>query len=414
MSELDFLLEILERSGAHLLLDVNNAFVNSVNHGTDACAFLAGLPHEKILQIHIAGHFRETENFVIDTHGEAVCQDVWSLLSGLGEVMPLPPILIERDNNIPAIDERLEEVRKAKKIYRKSMGASVVRPSQQSGNIAGKSSAHPYPSLSHVQNFFLKLCTDVSFDDSEENLHRSVPDALANHLTQIPKERLLVYRRLTTANIENILKKTFPLLFHWIPEKMGMRLTRLFLSEKIQSNQYRQIPHEFVNFLNRDPESKSLLTKRLLQLADYEFNEYDLIFNDDPQESLTSDPNVPLENTCVILNPALALKRYNYPVHAVSKTNAPTELADEENLILLYRDPLDFKIRSLQLSPNSYIFLGVFLNSPRRLLTEGLEEVISRLPQSDPHDLTRECLKFLKNLVDKRIVVALTQDNATI
>jgi hypothetical protein len=265
-----------------------------------------------------------------------------------------------------------------------------------------------------VQNFFLKLCTDLSFDNSAENLRCSVPNTLANHLTRIPKERLLVYRRLTTANIENILKKTFPLLFHWISEKTGMRLIRLFLSEKIRSNQYRQIPHEFINFLNHNPEPKSLLTKRLLQLADYEFNEYDLIFNDDPQESLTSDPNVPLENTCVILNPALALKRYNYPVHAVSKTNAPTELADEENLILLYRDPLDFKIRSLQLSPNSYIFLGVFLNSPRRLLTEGLEEVISRLPQSDPHDLTRECLKFLKNLVDKRIIVALAQDNATI
>lgn len=412
MSELDFLLEILERSGVHLMLDVNNAFVNSINHGTNARNFLAGLPHGKILQIHIAGHFRESENFVIDTHGEAVCQDVWSLLEGLGETMALPPILIERDNNIPTLDEILREVGQAKTIYEKSRKTNqIYRGTVYDARKSASTMDCAATNLHDIQNFFLKLCTDVSFDDSEENLRRIAPNTIANHLMRIPKERLLTYRRLTTANIENLLKKTFPLLFRWIPTETRMQLMRLFLSEKIQSNQYRQIPQEFINFLNRDSQSKSFLTKRLLQLADYELAEYDLIFNDALQKPLSIDPNTPLENARLVLNPALVLKCYDYPVHAVSETNDPASLPDKESPVLLYRDPLDFKICSLRLSPNSYIFLEVFSNTPQRLLTEGLEEMTSRLPQPDPQGFIRECLEFLKTLIDKRIVIALMRND---
>lgn len=120
MSETDFIREILHRSGVLLLFDVNNVYVNAQNHSTDALQTVRDLAQEKILQIHIAGHWRESENLIIDTHGEDVCQDVWDLLRFLAEMRPLPPVLIERDHSFPGMTALLSEVSVAKKIYHDS------------------------------------------------------------------------------------------------------------------------------------------------------------------------------------------------------------------------------------------------------------------------------------------------------
>lgn len=120
MSELEFTHEILNQSGCKILLDINNAFVNQFNHGLNAKEFIESFQREQIAQIHIAGHYQESENLIIDSHGEEVCEDVWKLLNDLGKKMPLPPILIERDNNIPELSEILKEVRYAQEIYNES------------------------------------------------------------------------------------------------------------------------------------------------------------------------------------------------------------------------------------------------------------------------------------------------------
>lgn len=120
MSEKDFILEVLEKANIQLMLDVNNVFVNGFNHGTDAKDFLASIPEEKIIQIHIAGHYQEGEELIIDTHGEAIRKSVWDLLNWLGQKIKLPPVLIERDNNIPPLTELLKEIRQAKEIHARS------------------------------------------------------------------------------------------------------------------------------------------------------------------------------------------------------------------------------------------------------------------------------------------------------
>jgi uncharacterized protein len=120
MSELEFIQEVLHRSGVSLMLDVNNIYVNAVNHGIDAKHYLKELSNENILQLHIAGHLRERPDFIIDTHGDTICKDVWELLSYLGEQIALPPVLIERDFNIPELKELLEEVAIARNIYNES------------------------------------------------------------------------------------------------------------------------------------------------------------------------------------------------------------------------------------------------------------------------------------------------------
>jgi len=110
MSELEFICTVLEQADCGLLLDVNNIYVNSVNHGYDAREFLAGLPGQRIQYMHVAGHFNEAEDLIVDSHGAAVIDPVWQLLQQTYELFGVKPTLLERDFNIPPLPELLGEV----------------------------------------------------------------------------------------------------------------------------------------------------------------------------------------------------------------------------------------------------------------------------------------------------------------
>jgi len=127
MTEWNFVREILNRSGCALMLDVNNIYVNAVNHGFDPKTYLDAVAHEKILQIHIAGHDRNPSGLIIDTHGQPIVHDVWELLIYLGQKRGLPPVLIERDTNIPPLEELLIEVERAKVIHQNSWQNSLLQ-----------------------------------------------------------------------------------------------------------------------------------------------------------------------------------------------------------------------------------------------------------------------------------------------
>jgi len=126
MTELEFTLEILARSGCQLLLDVNNIYVNSINHNYDAYAFLAALPSDKIVYGHIAGHFEEAKDLVVDTHGADVIEPVWQLLEKAYELHGVFPTLLERDFNIPPLAELLKEVEKIRLIQQKFKDLAVA------------------------------------------------------------------------------------------------------------------------------------------------------------------------------------------------------------------------------------------------------------------------------------------------
>jgi len=129
LSELEFLCEVLERSDAGLLLDVNNAYVNAQNHGGSAEDFIAGLPLERVVELHVAGHGRSASGVLIDTHGSAVCDPVYDLLAfTLRRTGPVP-VLLERDNDVPALDELLAEVRALSRVYEQSVQAAIPHAS---------------------------------------------------------------------------------------------------------------------------------------------------------------------------------------------------------------------------------------------------------------------------------------------
>lgn len=110
MEEIDFLKAVIEEADCRLLLDVNNVFVNSINHGFDAKEYLMKITTERISYLHIAGHYEEAEDLLVDTHGATVKQDVWDLLDFTYQHHGVIPTLLERDFNIPSVAELISEV----------------------------------------------------------------------------------------------------------------------------------------------------------------------------------------------------------------------------------------------------------------------------------------------------------------
>ena len=110
MEEIDFINAVLEEADCDLLLDVNNIYVNSINHRYDPLEFLQGLPAERVMYFHVAGHYEEAEDLRVDTHGAPVIDPVWELLDRAYEHCGPVPTLLERDFNIPPLPELLTEI----------------------------------------------------------------------------------------------------------------------------------------------------------------------------------------------------------------------------------------------------------------------------------------------------------------
>ncbi len=122
MSEWEFIAELTRRTGCWLVFDVNNVFVSAFNHDFDAYAFIAGVPKERIVQFHLAGH-EHNMSHIIDTHDAIVCDEVWDLYrTALRHFGPVSAI-IERDDHIPPLDELVAELDVAR-----SVAAEMLKP----------------------------------------------------------------------------------------------------------------------------------------------------------------------------------------------------------------------------------------------------------------------------------------------
>jgi len=110
MSEIDFFNAVIEEADCDVLIDINNIYVNSVNHRYDAEAFLKAMPAHRVAYAHIAGHYVEAEDFLVDTHGADIIDPVWKLLAKAYQLYGVFPTLLERDFNLPALSELVKEV----------------------------------------------------------------------------------------------------------------------------------------------------------------------------------------------------------------------------------------------------------------------------------------------------------------
>jgi len=110
MTEWQFLGVLAQETGCDLLLDINNVYVSSVNHRFDPHAFLAGIPADRVRQIHLAGHSAGPANLLIDTHDTPVCDPVWALYADAVARFGPCATMIERDDAIPPLADLLAEL----------------------------------------------------------------------------------------------------------------------------------------------------------------------------------------------------------------------------------------------------------------------------------------------------------------
>lgn len=122
MTEWEFLRAVSDRTGCGLLLDVNNIHVSAVNHGFDPIEYVAGLPMDRVRQIHLAGH-SQGEALLIDTHDQPVPPSVWALYEHVMERVGPVAVMIERDDNIPPLADLLAELDTARTLSRRSVAA---------------------------------------------------------------------------------------------------------------------------------------------------------------------------------------------------------------------------------------------------------------------------------------------------
>lgn len=126
MSELEFTRAVLREADCDLLLDVNNVYVNSINHGFDPQAFLAGLEPGRVVAMHVAGHYDESDTLKIDSHGAPVKPAVWALLAQAYARFGVRPTLLERDFNFPPYAALVAELQTIRQLQHPAVPRQAV------------------------------------------------------------------------------------------------------------------------------------------------------------------------------------------------------------------------------------------------------------------------------------------------
>jgi uncharacterized protein len=125
MTEWEFVTEVANRADCWLLFDVNNVYVSAFNHGFDTAAFINGVPRDRVVQFHVAGHSQE-ESHIVDTHDHTVCPEVWDVYrAAIAHFGPVST-RIERDDNIPPLAELVDELDHARGIAAEVLGAKRI------------------------------------------------------------------------------------------------------------------------------------------------------------------------------------------------------------------------------------------------------------------------------------------------
>lgn len=126
IDEATFIRTIAEEADCHLLLDVNNVYVNAFNHNYNAQEFIDQMPLERVAYIHMAGHEQVEEDLIIDTHGEAIIDPVYDLFRYTVQRTPNVPVLLERDFNFPEMEELNNEMHQLREIIKHEKSKNYV------------------------------------------------------------------------------------------------------------------------------------------------------------------------------------------------------------------------------------------------------------------------------------------------
>ena len=209
-SEWEFLSYVAQEADCLLLVDINNIYVSSFNHGFDPQTYLNALPANRVQQIHLAGHSRNATH-IIDTHDHPVCDEVWHLYAAACTRFGVVATMIERDDHIPPLIELLAELDMARAIAKThiSLDANAVISLVSDTVIASE----PRQSCELLQSSpdLLSLQTDWMACVLQDPQPEDAPErlALAESVTDTPVQRFGIYHRAYRLRLCEVLRDSF-------------------------------------------------------------------------------------------------------------------------------------------------------------------------------------------------------------
>lgn len=220
MPEWEFLREVANRSGCGILLDINNIYVNSVNHQFNPGDYIHNIPDHLIEQIHLAGH-TDMGTYLFDTHSAPVIDSVWNLYEKALQKYGPVSTLIEWDAEIPPWERLMEEAGKAKEIYEKYKTMKSVSASPlKTDEAISRRKTLSLPSLSRIQTWL-----------KSEILHKTTSENPESILNPQGKERVHVYTNGYLARIHESLKEVYEAVYMVLNHDRFFELSEAYIEE---------------------------------------------------------------------------------------------------------------------------------------------------------------------------------------
>jgi uncharacterized protein (UPF0276 family) len=393
LSETDFMNKLAEKADCGILLDVNNIYVNSINHGSyNPSEYLNSLDLSRVVQVHIAGHH---ENYtawltnkklrLLDTHGAEIKQEVYEILDELASRIELKAIILERDSNIPSLDELKLELDHINQIIKKqslratasssSLRATASRRRSRSEAIQANSSTEINNSLVQLQEEILNYLRNKKPDT------RILP-------TEI-QEELSIYKSLILSSLEGLLKKVLPLSYK-ILENNWRSIIKLYYEVCPSCSAiYNQAVERFPEFLNSEEFKKQFpdYPNYLSELTIYEWT------NLKTYNSKEKYPIEILQLNFPVSKIILYLQSTEDEIEEVRLTN----IEEENEFLLSFRDYNDLKSKFIQLDGYSIYVLRALESS------QDLEKIYIDFKNNFSQDLKEQDENFIRNAYNSLI-----------
>jgi uncharacterized protein (UPF0276 family) len=375
IEEPDFVAEVLEGADCALLLDVNNVFVNSLNHGFDPARWLERIDLGRVVEIHVAGfERRDADALFVDTHGAEIRPEVHALLERALERTGPVAVVLERDNHVPALDVLLAELAGIRATYERALRSRAPAPPAPAV-VAGRAAAEPAPPALAAAELLLRRVIQIPGDARMvvEGLQRdgfagaSIPEADARALARTDPRRLLVYRAIVRDTLADTMRKQIPRTVARLGPGWRPWVDRFCDDELPRSLLIRDAPYELVAWALERWQEDASVPPYLGDLARFELLEFEVLTAERaPWGHAAVEEGLDVARA-VRFDGTTRLGRFAHAVHElVDAEGDRTEPSLAPTRLLLYRDR-DNELRNLALSPLAASLLARLLFDARAL-----------------------------------------------
>jgi uncharacterized protein (UPF0276 family) len=322
LTEWDFLAQVAKRAGCDILLDVNNVFVSSRNHGFDSDAYLAGVPVEHVKQIHLAGHQRRPE-LIIDTHDGPVSDEVWALYARAKGRFGDVPTLIEWDDAVPPLETLLAEAEKARSVLPVSLSPRG-EATRETGERVGERANTVSGIIESTQRVLFAAITDANPVTPEAEA------LIAEHPPLTRKARIEVYAEMYWLRMRDVLRDAFPTVRSRLGDETFDANVADYLREHPSTHHsLDRLGRAFAGFLHDDVAAVEWARAESFIAPDAEVISFEQLQAQPPETwgalELQAHPSVRVLSLASDPLPALRAQRDSQPVPAAVAT--PTNVA---------------------------------------------------------------------------------------